>query len=372
MKKIAIDLTWVRHNKVGGTESCVRNLLDGVAQIDTKSVRIILLLAKDNVDSFEKYKNHFEQIICDTVSANQKRRVLWQNFKMGKLLRSLGVKVCIEPVYGKPYLGCHGIKFITTIHDLQAMHYPQYFSKSRVVWMKLGWKNAVMSSEKVVAISRYVKEDIVNTYKVSRDKVEVIYDAVELNADSCIGPENLKRYGVSKGQYYYTVSSLFLHKNLKTAVLAVAELKKRKSKAFYPLVISGIGGKNREELDTLIAENGLKNDIVFTDFVGNDERNMLYKNCKAFLFPSIFEGFGMPPLEAMAMGVPVLTTRCTSLEEVTGGLLNYVEAPLNPIEWADRLEGELRLPDKSEVDNLLEKYNCKSVALQYIRLAEKV
>lgn len=372
MEKVAIDLTWVRHNKVGGTESCVRNLLDGLAQTEHKSISFVLLLAKDNADSFEKYKNHFERIVCNTISANQRKRVFWQNFKMGRTLRKSGIKACIEPVYGKPYLGCRGIKFITTIHDLQAMHYPQYFSRFRVAWMKAGWKNAVKSSEKVVAISQYVKDDIVNAYKIPEDKVEVIYDAIELNADGCLGEENLKKYGIDKEKYYYTVSSLFLHKNLKTAVLAVAELKKRNSKAFYPLVVSGIGGRKREELDELIAENGLKNDVVFTNFVKNDERNMLYKNCKAFLFPSIFEGFGMPPLEAMAMGVPVLTTKRTSLEEVTGGLLNYVEDPLNPSEWADMLEGELRLPDKSKVDDLLEKYTPKNIASQYIRLTESV
>ncbi len=74
----------------------------------------------------------------------------------------------------------------------------------------------------------------------------------------------------------------------------------------------------------------------------------------------------------MAMGVPVLTTKRTSLEEVTGGLLNYVEDPLNPSEWADMMEGELRLPDKSKVDDLLEKYTPKNIASQYIRLTESV
>lgn len=373
MKKIAIDLTWVRHNKVGGTESCVRNLLDGFSQIDTKGIKFYLLLTKDNEESFRIYKSFscFKLLICDVCSASQKERVIWQNLKMGKMLRKMKIDTCLEPVYGKPFFGTKGIKFITTIHDLQALHYPQYFSKGRVAWMKASWKNAVKTSEKIIAISEYVKKDIVKEYRIPENKIKVIYDAVVLDTDNCTNASGLNKFSVKKGEYYYTVSSLFLHKNLKTAVLAIGELKRRNSAAFYPLVVSGIGGRKRDELDQLIKENNLQNDIIFTPFVENDERNMLYKNCKAFIFSSIFEGFGMPPIEAMAMGVPVLTTRCTSLEEVTGGLLNYVDNPLDPKEWADRLEESLDLPSKENIKRLLKTYESKSIAEQYVSLLKE-
>lgn len=369
-QKIAIDLTWVRHKKVGGTESCVRNLLDGFTQIDIKNIQFVLLLTEDNAESFDKYRKFscFELLICNVKSASQRERVIWQNLKMGKMLRKLGITTCLEPIYGKPFLGTDGIKFITTIHDLQAKHYPQYFSMGRVAWMKAGWKNAVKTSEKIIAISNYVKEDIITTYNIPSEKVKVIYDAVVLVPDHCAEESDLEKFGVKKREYYYTVSSLFLHKNLKTAVLAISELKKRNSKDFYPLVVSGIGGKKKDELERLIADCGLKEDIIFTPFVDDAERNMLYKNCKAFIFPSIFEGFGMPPIEAMAMGVPVLTTRCTSLEEVTGGLLNYVDDPFDPGEWADRLEGELITPEVAQINELLNKYSAQTIARKYIEL----
>lgn len=374
MEKIAIDLTWVRHKKVGGTESCVRNLLDGFTQVDTKGIIFVLLLTKDNAESFKEYKNFdcFELNVCNVNSESQRERVIWQNTKMGKMLREMGIKTCLEPVYGKPFFGTKGVDFITTIHDLQAKHYPHYFSKGRVAWMKASWKNAVKSSKKIIAISKYVKDDIIETYRISLDKVQVIYDAIVLDTETCAPVEELKDFGVEEGKYYYTVSSLFLHKNLKTAVLAISELKKRNSEYFFPLVVSGIGGRKRDELDQLIAENGLQNDIIFTPFVENAERNMLYKNCRTFIFSSIFEGFGMPPLEAMAMGTPVLTTRCTSLEEVTGGLLNYVDNPLDPKEWADRLEESLILPSKDDVKGLLKKYESKSIAEQYVTLLKLV
>lgn len=368
--KVAIDLTWIRHQKVGGTESCVRNLLDGLAEINSKKVKIVLLLSKDNAYSFEKYRAFrcFELLTCDVKSENQRKRVIWQNTKLGKLLRKEGIELCLEPVYGKPFLGMSGIRVITTIHDLQAIHYPQYFSKMRVLWMKINWENAIKTSYKVIAISEYVKQDILEHYHVSENKIQVIYDAVEINPDECSNSHELQKYGVHPGEYYYTVSSLLPHKNLKTIVMAIAELKRRNSSALRPLVISGVGGKSKEEIKKLAKDNNLINEIIITPFVENAERNMLLKNCKVFLFPSVFEGFGMPPIEAMAMEVPVLTTRCTSLEEVTEGKLNYVENPLDYRQWCSMLESKMNIPDTSESDMLLNKYKCNVIAEHYLEL----
>lgn len=369
-KKVAIDLTWVRHKKVGGTESCIRNLLDGLSEINSEELLFFLLVTKDNVESFKKYKQYtcFHLIVCNVVSESQGKRVIWQNMKLGHMLRKLDVKICLEPVYGKPFFNVSGIKFVTTIHDLQALHYPQYFTKGRVAWMKMSWKNAVCSSERIIAISQYVKKDIVNAYQISGNKVQVIYDAVVINENDYSPESELRKFGVEKAEYYYTVSSLFLHKNLKTIILAIAELKKRGSHAFKPLVVSGIGGRKRDELDQIIKEHDLEKDVIFTPFVDDAERNMLYRNCKAYVFPSLFEGFGMPPVEAMIFGVPVLTTKCTSLLEVTGGLCNYVDNPLVAKEWADKLEGKLKLPDKEKVNILIMKYQKQNIARQYIEL----
>lgn len=368
-RPIAIDLTWVRHEKVGGTESFARNLLDGFAKLSADDIEWVLLLTRDNADSFSSYGENpsFTLQICDVNSASQKERVLWQNFRMGKLLRSLGIKTCLEPVYGKPILGVRGIQFVTVIHDLQAKHFPQYFSKGRVAWMKLMWRNAVKTSKVIVTTSEYVKQDIASTYQGSEKKIQIIYIPVVIDTkrDETKELDTLSQMKLSDGQYYYTVSSQFLHKNLKTIVQTIAELKNRGSKAYYPLVVSGIGGRRRDELDALISELGVEEDIIFTAFVDNATRNTLYKHAKAFLFPSIFEGFGIPPLEAMELGTPVLTTKCTSIPEVTGGLLNYVEDPLDPVEWANRLETELQKPTQEQVQALLAKYDAYEKAAEY-------
>ncbi len=148
-EKIGIDLTWVRHGKIGGTESNTRNILDGIAKLNNQdNLLFILFVTKDNADSFKKYSEYkcFELYVCNILSSNKLKRVIWQNMKFGKLLKRKKIRLLFEPVYGMPFWGMSGIRVITTIHDLQALHYLQYFKRIRNIWMKLIWRNAVKSS----------------------------------------------------------------------------------------------------------------------------------------------------------------------------------------------------------------------------------
>lgn len=105
----------------------------------------------------------------------------------------------------------------------------------------------------------------------------------------------------------YTISSLYPHKNLATLIKAVANLKENYG-SMMKLVISGVGGGQEDELNRIINKSQLEGIVVKTGFVSNEEKACLLMNCSLFCFPSIFEGFGMPPVEAILCGIPVLTT----------------------------------------------------------------
>lgn len=382
--KIAIDLTWVRVGKVGGTESYVRNLLFGIGELDREDFTAYLLLAADNFSFFKEYRKYksFRLIRCNVLSSNQVKRVLWQNFCLNRILQSLGIKKCFEPVYSVPFLPARRIAFYTVIHDLQALHFPEYSGKIREIWMRLSWKNAVKKSERVISISGFVMQDINNRYSQAARKNSVIYNPIIISNNYEDEALVMKKYGIEQKSYYYTVSSLFPNKNLITAVKMIGILKNKKSDLLYPLVISGIEyhakgeigdlrQQTKDEISKLIKKNGLSELVIFTGFVSDPERNTLYRNCKAFLFPSIFEGFGMPPVEAMGYGRPVLTTRKSSILEVTGGLADYVDDPFDPEEYVKKLEEGLHIPAAEAVKKLLERYGREYVAAQYIDVFEE-
>lgn len=374
MKKVAIDLTWVRHGKVGGTESSVTNLLSGFEELHNNEIAFYLVTAKDNTDVFQGYLNrgYLKGIVANTVSADQKKRVIWQNFKLCKMLKAKEIYDCLEPIYSMPFTSVKGIRFYTIIHDLQAIHYPEYFSKARVRWMDFSWKNTMKKAYKVVAISDYVRKDILEKYHADPNKIVRIYDAINIDRNDVASNEVLDEYGVKEKEFYYTVSSLLPHKNLKTLIYAMAELKKNGSDSFLPLLVSGVGGSQQQELLNIVHEQDLDGEVRLTGFVDNSVRNRLYESCRGFLFPSIFEGFGMPPIEAMAFGTPVITTKETSLKEVTNNMLNYIENPLNAYDWAKMLEGGVQPVSQSETETLLNRYSKQRIASEFINLLSDI
>lgn len=364
--KIAIDLLWVKPKKSGGIESYIRNLLDGFLELENKN-EYILILAKDNSETFNKYfkDSRFNKIICNIESSKVAKRIIWQNLMLNNILKKCKAEICFEPIYSKPFITSKSIKFITTIHDLQALHYPQYFSKVKYYWLKYSWKRALKTSDKIIAISNFVKKDIVDKYDIQPNKIKVIYNPIVISNEVVDFGELEKKFAIEKNEYYYTVAQLLPHKNLETIIKAIKKLNDKKIELPKKLLISGINGKSTTDLINIIKEYNIEDKIILTGYVENSERNMLYKNCRAFLFPSVFEGFGMPPIEAMMLGGKVVCTKYTSLYEVTQGKANYVDDPYNVNEWINVINSSEHIQIKDMNFNVYDRF---VIAKKYLEL----
>lgn len=135
------------------------------------------------------------------------------------------------------------------------------------------------------------------------------------------------------------------------------------------LLISGVNGGMQDELKSIALEYGIQDQLVLTGFVDDSERNCLYKNAKAFLFPSVFEGFGMPPIEALSMGTTVITTREACIPEITQGKANYVQNAYSIEEWIAALLSQ-NDGTKNGFDETV--YKPSYIAEQYISILEKM
>lgn len=366
--EITIDLLWLRPRQVGGTEFYIRNLLDGFLKLD-QEYHFVLLVSKDNAATFEKYEKdpRFRLLRTNVVSANIAGRILWQFFSQNHLLRKNRLKKCFVPVYCRPLFN-GGITYINVIHDLQAYHFPKYHPLHEIAYSRLCWWLDSKFSKKIVAISEWVKSDILQKYKLPNEKIQVIYNPILVRAEETVDFSLLEgRFGIKEKEYFYTVSQMIPHKNLITLIRMMEIIKREREELPQKLLISGINGNASKEVEAMIWEKGLEENVILTGFVENAERNALYKNCFTFLFPSVFEGFGMPPIEAMLFGSTVVTTNCTCIPEITQNKANYVEDPFDEKEWIEKIRSAVNR--NAEMDFSV--YDQRKLAEYYLNFLKK-
>ena len=275
----------------------------------------------------------------------------------------MGIDIMFIPVYSMPRLHGSGIPYITQIHDLQAFHYPEYFSVAKRFLFRQKWEYACRNANEIVTISNYCKNDLIKYFPYVKDKIHVIYIPIVKHVSRMPFEELQERFGIKKEQYFYCVSSLLPHKNLCT-ILAVMHERKKNHMITDKLVISGVGG-NERKLIKEVRRLGIQDLVVNTGFVENEVRDCLYENCKLFLFPSVFEGFGMPAIEAMQRGKAVVTTDKSCLVEVTQGKAIYVKKPTNVGEWMNKICIAQKRKAKTEE---FRKYNLETVVHQYLEV----
>ncbi len=238
------------------------------------------------------------------------------------------------------------------MHDFQYRHFPQHFSARKRAWLRLAQAAALRRADRVIVISEFVRDDALRWFgDRAADKLAVVPNALcwERFAGGLDRPRPCPR------PYLLSVAAQYPHKNLETLVRAFAVVARSNHDVQLVLCgqsyngLHGVAGR-RAGLDVLIAELGLAERVRLTGHVDDPTLAQWYRHAEAFAFPSVFEGFGMPPVEALGFGLPTVTTRATALPKVTLGLAETVAAPLDAGEWASKLAAVLRAPDRFRPD----------------------
>lgn len=251
-------------------------------------------------------------------------------FKHSSLLKSLGGKVDIffYPHINLPYYIPRNT--IVTIHDLRP--FTEWWDRNQIKRsiFKFFLKRAVCYSKDVVAISETTKNDILMIYPDVEHKIKVIYEFIDEKFYSRTNDKALVA-----DPYILFIGNRKIHKNIKNLILAFNNIK---NKLNLKLVIAGTkdAGIEKDEIDLLIDKLNLKKDIV--EFVCPDDNTILnlYSNAKLFVFPSLYEGFGLPPLEAVALNTPVIMSDILILKEIFGAS-GYYFNPLDPQDIAEKI-----------------------------------
>lgn len=303
---------------VGGTEIYLRNLLINLAKIDNEN-EYILFTNKENHGTFGIEQDNFSEVLCNIPAKLRPLRMLWEQLVLPLQVKEYNIDIIHSLGYVSPLLA--SCPSVVTIHDMQYYYYPQNFMKARLIYFKIFVPLSAKKAKKIITISNNSKKDIVNILKIPEEKVIVTYGASRsLNSRNL--QDEVKRRGIMQkysidGKYILSVASLLPHKNLDSLVYAFGKIANRIE---HQLVLVGIKETALRDIQSALEQVGiLKDRIKILGFVTDRDLFYLYSGADLFVLPSLFEGFGLPVLEAMSCGCPVAASNVTSLPEIVGG-----------------------------------------------------
>ena len=235
-----------------------------------------------------------------------------------------------ESIYWQPnfILGESKGPAMVTVYDLSHVRFPGFHPAERLNWLQRGLAKSLDSAAHVMTVSEFSKAEIIAVYGFPAEKVSVVYPGVaaifhrRYSADALAGVK--KKYHLP-AQYLLSLGTFEPRKNLKNLIQAYAQLPSVLRK-HYPLVLAGGQGWNHRETDKLIRQLQASGELIRLGYVDQCDLPLLYQGASAFAYVSFYEGFGMPVAEAMASGIPVITSAGGSMEEVALGCAQLVEA----------------------------------------------
>jgi len=324
--KIGIDARMLGP-QCGGLGRYVEQLVFHLQKIDQEN-QYFLFMKQDNWHRFSPVEKNFVKVMAN---------IPWyswtEQLKLTGIIKAQGIDLMHFPHWNVPMM--YPSPFVLTIHDLIMFHYPRQEATTLSpfkYWCK-DWahrrvvNHAAAKAEKIIAASESTRQDINRTLDVPIKKIKVIYQAPFKNwhlenitpaVSATRKLTVLKKFDISKPYVLY-VGNAYPHKNL-TGLLSAWQIFKQKYGNKYQLVLVGKKSKFYEKV-----LSGFVEDVVFTDFVEDEDLAIIYENAYLYVFPSLYEGFGLPPLEAMNYGVPVISSNRSCLPEVLGEAVLYFD-----------------------------------------------
>lgn len=310
--RIAIDAHAIGE-KLTGNETYISNIIEQIAGKDNGH-EIILFFTRPEAEA--AWRNRYENI--KTRLLRPANPVIRIPVVMPLLTRALHADLLHVQYAGPPIIGT---PLVTSVHDIAYEHYPEFFTRKEVIQFKLTIPTTARKAVKVLTLSEFCKRDIAERYSIPEDKIVVTYAGVDERFQPSNGSNGnkkvKKKYGI-EGRYILTVGNLQPRKNLVRLMAAYSLLRKARPDIDHKLVIVG---KKAWKFSPILAsanKSSWSDDIILTGYVDDSDLPDLYRGADVMVYPSVFEGFGLPPLEAMACGTPVIVANRTSLPEVVG------------------------------------------------------
>lgn len=333
--RVGIDIHSIGSHK-GGNETYYRELVKGLIKIRSEH-RFFLYYTSPAIPQYITASDHLALELL--VPAHRMFRI---PFAIPRRTRLDQLDLFHAQFIVPPFLKC---KTVTTIPDIAYEHYPEFFPAHQRAWLRVLVRESARRADHIITVSEYSKRDLVRTYGVREERITVTYEGagdefVPLDKEKA-KEELASRYRI-EGNFILYLGRLQARKNLMRLVDAYALI--RKAGFPHKLVLAGQHDTLFQPVVARIRELKLQNDILLPGYVAAADVPTFYNAAEVFVYPSVYEGFGLPLMEAMACGTPVVTSRGSSLDEVAGDAAVLVD-PLDESSIAEALKKVLAEPE---------------------------
>jgi len=264
----------------------------------------------------------------------------WRSFQIAKLAKNLNLDIYHGLSHELPYrIEKTGVKTIVTIHDLIFIRHPEYFRSIDRMIYNLKFRHACRVADRIHAISQQTKQDIVKYFHIPEEKIEVVYQSINPvfyeKFEDELKNKIREKYQLPE-KFILTVGTIEPRKNLMNLLEGMVS-----AKVAIPLVVIGKTTVYRQKAEAYISEHKDLLNVIFLSGIEDDELAALYQMASLTIYPSTFEGFGLPVAEAQACGCPVITSNTSSLPEAGGDAAKYID-PKNPDEIGQAINSVLK------------------------------
>ncbi len=333
-----------------GTENYSFQLLKNLAQIDSKNKYIVYI--RPGINPGSGWPGNFKFLILNFQFLWTQGGLSWQTF-------TDNLDILFIPAHTLPLIRKPGLKTVVTVHDLGSEYLPAMHQVKQRLYLKFIQKIQLKTATRLITVSKATRNDLVKKIGVKPKNVTVIYEGYDKKRFKPSKNDELKdtliHYDLKLGRYFLFVGTVQPRKNLARLIEAFSlfrhsgakqseaiesrSYRASPSRMTIKLVIVGKKGWMSDEIYKLPEKLGIVDQVKFLDYVKDEDLPALYSGAIALTFPSLFEGFGLPILEAQACGTPVITSNISSMPEVAGKGALYV----NPYDVNDIVKGMKRV-----------------------------
>jgi len=330
--RIGIDIRAVGYQRTGD-ETYTLQLIKSLEKIDSENQYFLYT----DVSS-EKEVKKVKQLLSLTngnfriISVSPSQKMFWTMYSLPKQAKKDKLDI-LHVQYITPLFLSKNIKLVTTIHDVSFTRFPEFINKKDLFLLRLFIKMSLKKADKIIAVSKFTRNEIIDVYKVDKNKVAVIYNGgVAEEFKKPISNEDVlefrKKYDIMES-YLLFLGTLQPRKNIPFLIDSFVGLKRKykNNQKIDNLTLVLRGSKNGHNYDNRIDEilekielkyPGIYKQIKFVDYISNEEIPLIFKGATAFCFTSVYEGFGLPLLESMSVGVPVIANEGSCFPEIIG------------------------------------------------------